>query len=221
MAQQSAHADRNHVPQISTARVTYSFLASAAAEVVTFPIDIIRTRLQLYGQHTNGSFAIIKLIHRHEGFAGFFRGVLPAAVRQCIYSPVRILFYEHLRESLRTSNLPTIWIQTVCGVGSGIIGQLVSSPFDLIKVRMQADGHQVQYGKQPRYHSMGDCISQAVRHGGVRELWVGWVPNCTRAALVNTAEILGYEQAKGFLTQHTTMQGDHITVHAVHRCSLG
>lgn len=135
--------------------------------------------------------------------------------RTCLYSPMRVIIYENTRQRLQQQNIPLLTIQLFSGVFSGITAQLISSPFDLLKIRMQADGHRVAQGQQPKYNGMMDTLRQAWRHGGVKELWLGCVPNCTRAAVVNTAEILSYDVTKTFLAQRLQIGRDDPSNHLI------
>jgi solute carrier family 25 (mitochondrial uncoupling protein), member 27 len=74
--------------------------------------------------------------------------------------------------------------------------QVVSSPADLIKVRMQADSRMLSQGIQPRYTGMADALTKIIRAEGFRGLWKGVVPNAQRAFLVNMGELTCYDQAK-------------------------
>ena len=54
-----------------------------------------------------------------------------------------------------------------------LVVQVVASPADLVKVRMQADGHLVSQGLQPRYSGPLDALNKIVHtegFGGLRIL---------------------------------------------------
>uniref|UniRef100_A0A7C9CVM8 Uncharacterized protein n=1 Tax=Opuntia streptacantha TaxID=393608 RepID=A0A7C9CVM8_OPUST len=80
-------------------------LSAMVAETATFPIDIIKTRLQLHGHGgssnltTTGSAVKVAVgILRNEGFLGLYQGLSPAIIRHLIYTPIRIVGYENLRD---------------------------------------------------------------------------------------------------------------------------
>ena len=79
-------------------------LSAMVAETATFPIDIIKTRLQLHGHGgssnltTTGSAVKVAVgILRNEGFLGLYQGLSPAIIRHLIYTPIRIVGYENLK----------------------------------------------------------------------------------------------------------------------------
>ena len=77
--------------------------------------------------------------------------------------------------------------------------QVVASPADLIKVRMQADSRLLSQGIQPRYTGITDAFTKIIRAEGFLGLWKGVVPNAQRAFLVNIGELTCYDQAKHFI----------------------
>ncbi|KAI3816667.1 hypothetical protein L1987_16370 [Smallanthus sonchifolius] len=66
-----------------------------------------------------------------------------------------------------------------------LIVQVVASPADLVKVRMQADGRRVSQGLKPRYTGFVDALSKIINAEGFRGLWRGVFPNVQKAFLVN------------------------------------
>lgn len=86
-------------------KITLTSLSAAVAETATFPIDIIKTRLQLQGGdflHRSpteaGSAPRIAVgIWRTGGVFGFYGGLAPAVLRHVFYTPIRIVSYENLR----------------------------------------------------------------------------------------------------------------------------
>lgn len=91
--------------------------------------------------------------------------------------------YELLREKVllkdESGHFP-LWKGIVAGFSSGVIGQAIASPTDLVKVQMQADGKRVAAGHAPRYTGIGNAFATIYRQGGVSGLWKGVIPNCQR-----------------------------------------
>lgn len=211
------------------------------AESVTFPIDLIKTRLQLHrhsplssspssssssSSSSSTSMSVVSRMRartvllsviRNEGVSALFTGLAPALLRHLIYTPTRIVLYEQLRQAAATHNNSkhsslssysessslsvTMGQRLLCGASSGALGQLIASPADLIKVRMQSDGRGPPH--QRRYTGVVDAVSKIVRtEGGIAALWRGWQPNVQRAALVNLGELASYDLAKQSLLQH-------------------
>lgn len=92
--------------------------------------------------------------------------------------------------------------------------QLVASPADLVKVRMQADGRLVSQGLQPRYTGPLDALHKIIHTEGFKGLWRGVVPNVQRAFLVNMGELACYDHAKHFVINNH-IANDNIFAHTL------
>ncbi|KAL9252822.1 Mitochondrial uncoupling protein 3-like protein [Drosera capensis] len=175
-------------------------LSAAAAETATFPIDITKTRLQLrhHSPSPSSALGVAAGIIRTEGFRGLYRGLTPAIARHLFYTPIRIVGYEGLREVAGDGNGGKVGVWGKAGIGgfSGVVAQVVASPADLVKVRLQADGHFASHGLRRRYSGPIDVLNKTIRAEGLRGLWRGLLPNVQRAFLVNMGELTCYDQAK-------------------------
>lgn len=95
-----------------------------------------------------------------------------------------------------------------------LVAQVVASPADPVKVRMQADSHLVSQGLQPRYSGPLDALNKIVCTEGFGGLWKGVFPNVQRAFLVNMGELACYDHAKRFVIQNQ-MANDNIYAHTL------
>jgi solute carrier family 25 uncoupling protein 27 len=211
---------------------TYALSSSAAciAESVTFPFDMIKTRLQVQGegllvrpglastqQATRGLFATGVGIVREEGFIRLYRGLAPACLRHVVYSGARVMIYEVLRENVLGRDVEgrfPLFKGMLAGIAAGALGQFVASPTDLVKVQLQLDGQRRALGLAPRHTGMLAAFASIYRKGGVRGLWKGWVPNCQRAGLVQLGDLTTYDAAKQLILRRTELE-EGALVHAM------
>lgn len=193
-------------------RLVLTCASAIVAETFTFPIDTTKTRLQLRVE-SSGSLQTALGIARQEGITALYKGLPPALIRHTFYTTIRIFSYEQLRNIAASGHqenpLPLISKALIGGL-SGIIGQVVASPADLIKVRMQADGRMVN----PRYSGLADALLKIVRAEGVAGLWRGVLPNVQRAFLVNMGELACYDQAKRAIIGRSIC-GDNVLAHTL------
>ncbi|KAL5722900.1 Mitochondrial uncoupling protein 3 [Ranunculus cassubicifolius] len=197
----------------SSAKIAITSLSAMVAETTTFPIDITKTRLQLYGisTHPTTAYRVASEIFKTQGFLGLYKGLSPAILRHMFYTPIRIVGYEHLRNFLPNDS---VLGKAFVGGTSGVIAQLIASPADLLKVRMQADGRLVSKGLQPRYSGTFDALTKILQKEGFMGLWQGVVPNIQRAFLVNMGELACYDQAKQLIIQNQICD-DNIYAHTL------
>ncbi|XP_043712021.1 mitochondrial uncoupling protein 3 [Telopea speciosissima] len=198
--------ERSKEKENTHTKILLTSLSAMVAETTTFPIDITKTRLQLHGASlsstspTNAFQVAFETVQR-EGTLGLYKGLSPAILRHLFYTPLRIVGYEHLREAFPIVSFSLIGKAFIGGL-SGMIAQVVASPADLVKVRMQADGLLVSQGLQPRYTGPFDAINKIVHTEGIWGLWRGVLPNVQRAFLVNMGELACYDHAKRFIIQN-------------------
>jgi len=212
-------------------KLAFTSVSACIAETLTYPIDAVKTRLQLQGQistekKTVGALETATRVLRKEGIKGLYAGLSPALVRHVFYSGTRISVYEQLKATLQQQQQqqagglaaqaaqPGVGAKLLMGLTAGAVGQAVAVPADLVKVRMQADARAVAAGKQvaPRYQGMADALVKITRQEGVVGLWRGASPAVQRAALVNLGELATYDQAKQAVLA-TGWVGDNVGAH--------
>ncbi|PUZ47390.1 hypothetical protein GQ55_7G160700 [Panicum hallii var. hallii] len=183
------------------AKVSLSSVSAAMAEASTYPLDALKTRLQLHRSPGGaGGGGVIRVAAELARDGGVYRGFSPAVLRHLMYTPLRIVGYEHLRSTLASGGREAgVAEKALAGGLSGVSAQVVASPADLIKVRMQADSRLLSQGIQPRYSGITDAFTKIIRAEGFLGLWKGVVPNAQRAFLVNIGELTCYDQAKHFI----------------------
>ena len=121
--------------------------AAFVAEFVTFPLDLVKTRLQMQGEGMKvtgtpyrGMVMTAMGVVKEEGVTRLWQGVAPGMARHVVYSGVRMTLYDMLRTKFKTKENMGLADRAMLGMVSGALGQLVASPADLVKVRMQMEG---------------------------------------------------------------------------------
>lgn len=156
--------------------------SACIAETNTYPIDYIKTRMQINSQKVS-SFDVIKKLSKEP--LQVYDGLKPALLRHCVYTMLRINIYEHLRDSNKEDK--SISKKYIIGGLSGGIAQLVASPCDLLKIRYITNKNNTTIPK---------TIKNIYSENGIRGLWKGGLPNVSRAMLVNLGELATYDHVK-------------------------
>jgi solute carrier family 25 protein 14/30 len=155
------------------------------------PFDVAKIRMQLHTAYF-GLPATLKKIVREEGFLGLTKGLEPSMLREISYSSIRFGGYEPLRRVLSTNNedprSTTPIVKFSAALLSGGIGSALANPFDLVKTRFQAE----LPGEKLTYRN----TFQAVRQIGLKGLYRGWIITCSRATVLNSAQIGSYDSIK-------------------------
>ncbi|XP_063994696.1 dicarboxylate carrier SLC25A8-like [Diachasmimorpha longicaudata] len=202
--------------------------AACFADLVTFPLDTAKVRMQIAGETrggllaaTNGSHVAVNTtqpgllrtivnIVRLEGARSLYGGLSAGLQRQMCFASVRIGLYDSVKSfygSLLHGDSPTnnslnFGICVAAGITTGGLAVLVAQPTDVVKVRMQAGNR----GKPTaRYVSTIQAYKSIATSEGVPGLWRGTIPNVARNAIVNVAEIVCYDILKESILHHEIM----------------
>ena len=179
--------------------------SACIAETVTYPIDYIKTLMQINKNKVTFLENILKVTHSGNKIQ-IYDGLKPSLMRHCIYTMLRINIYETLRDQHKDNkNMSTKFI---IGGLSGGIAQLVASPCDLLKVRYITDIKNNQ--KTTIYRT----IKSIHNENGIRGLWRGVGPNVSRAVLVNLGELATYDQSKQFIKKNLHLE-DNTPLHVM------
>jgi len=191
--------------------------SSLVSESVTFPIDSVKTRMQVSTVHV-GSFSTIKSVLADEGIGGFYKGLPPAILRHWVYTAARISLYEDFRSRFAGEGGDVNFLKKFAmGAASGGIGQFIASPADILKVQLITDR---KMNNPPKYKGMVDCFRQLHRSGGILGFWRGVWPNVNRAMAVNLGELATYDLSKKNILQLTGLPDD-VRVHTLSAISSG
>ncbi|GAB1315013.1 mitochondrial FAD carrier protein flx1 [Madurella fahalii] len=82
------------------ATVVLSTVSKLVAGAATYPLQVLRSRLQHYdaeAQFGKGVTGVVRKLWREEGFRGFYRGVMPGVVRVLPATWVTFLVYENVK----------------------------------------------------------------------------------------------------------------------------
>eukprot|EP01137_Pigoraptor_chileana_P011509 Opistho-2@62487 len=186
----------------------YGGFASMAAEILTFPIDTTKTRLQLQGQQGtaaaprySGMINAGITIARDEGVLRLYRGIAPALLRQASYGTIKIGVYQSLKRLIVKDPKDETLLQNICaGALAGIISSSIATPTDVVKVRMQA------HSAVPRYSGVFNAFATIFREEGVKGLWKGVGPTAQRAAVITSVELPVYDTCKRNLINRDIMK---------------
>ncbi|CAO1629745.1 unnamed protein product [Sympodiomycopsis kandeliae] len=207
-SQQSVIAKAN----ISTAEsFLMGALAACTAVTVTNPFEVIKTRMQLYGElgskgNYQSPFKVFSQTLKHEGVKGIQRGLGPAYTYQILLNGSRLGFYEPFRTTYNTltgRSKEEVWAvgSLAAGASSGVVGAVLGNPFFLVKARLQAYSPQLN-PDQARHHYTGTLngLSSILKSEGLRGLTRGWDAAVLRTAMGSTVQLPAYNLAKTYLS---------------------
>lgn len=207
-----------------TRGMLYGGIASCSAEVLTMPVDVVKTRLQMDGASSHkvyaGSADCARTLLRTEGPAALFKGLPPALLRQSTYGSFRYGLYIPLRNMLGVEGMVPreipLWKKVLAGAGAGAFASGIANPTDLIKVRLQTDGMlKAADGSslRPKYTGVLNCFMTTLREEGIFGFWTGVGPTMGRATALAAAEFSTYDEAKLQLHRQGMIKEDGLPLH--------
>ncbi|KAJ3590477.1 hypothetical protein NHX12_008428 [Muraenolepis orangiensis] len=189
--------------------------AGCVADLVTFPLDTAKVRLQIQGESKSpgsqavrykGVFGTIGTMVRTEGARSLYSGLVAGLQRQMSFASVRIGLYDSMKQVYaRGSENASLGARLLAGSTTGALAVAVAQPTDVVKVRFQAQVRHPEGGGPKRYNGTFDAYRTIARDEGVRGLWKGCLPNITRNAIVNCSELVTYDIIKELILKHKLM----------------
>ncbi|TEB20987.1 mitochondrial carrier [Coprinellus micaceus] len=149
-----------------------NFAAGAIAgisEILTFyPLDVVKTRIQLEKGKTQGLVGTFTSIVKQEGVGRLYRGLVPPLLLEAPKRAVKFAandywgktFLDLAGEKKMTQNL-----SVVTGAAAGATESFVVVPFELVKIRLQ--------DKNSVYKGPMDVVRQTVAKEGLLGLYAG------------------------------------------------
>jgi len=195
------------VEDLSTlSNATAGFLGSFFSSIAICPTELVKCKLQaMYEKNKQeralgkkvermGPMKLVAQIFKHEGAAGFFKGLVPTLAREM---PGYFFFfggYEGTRELLRhpdqTKDDIGLWKTMVAGAVGGIIFWTVTYPVDVAKSRIQVNSSN-EY--------LGSLIVNIARNEGFGALYSGLSPTLLRTIPATATLFATYEYSKKFM----------------------
>jgi len=206
-----------------TVKFVFGGLSGCAAACVTNPVDVVKTRLQLQGELAAKSYATERYhgffdgtlkLAKEEGIVGLNRGLGASLLREAIYSTIRLGLYDVFKVVLgeKDPKSTPFWKKLLAGATSGAIGAAISTPTDLVKVRMQAQGipgNPTAFA----YRNVFTGLYSIYHKEGIRGLYKGVWPNTERAAILTATQLASYDHIKQTILKTKLIEHDGLILH--------
>ncbi|KAG2465484.1 UCP3 protein, partial [Polypterus senegalus] len=151
-----------------------------------------------------GVFGTITTMIKTEGPRSLYNGLVAGLQRQMGFASIRIGLYDTVKQFyMNGRENASIGIRILAGCTTGAMAVSVAQPTDVVKVRFQAQMN--LRGVQRRYKGTLHAYKTIFLEEGVRGLWKGTLPNITRNAIVNCAELVTYDIIKEAILKHNLM----------------
>lgn len=200
------------------ANFSSGFIAEAFSCVLWVPIDVVKERMQVQtlsatGTLYRGPIQALLRVHREEGFRGIYRGYGATLASFGPFSALYLSIYDQLKLMAQNTSLSAgksnkelpFPAYVAIGATAGATASWLTSPLDLVKLRLQVDrakwaqGHKASFGFN--YSNVMHGFACVWREGGVRALWKGAMARVAFSAPSAAITISAFEWIKIQLTR--------------------
>lgn len=172
-------------------------------------VDVVKVRMQcdsqnkaVYQRTYPGLVRGAAKIWRLEGPRVLFTsGLLASLLREGSYSTIRMGGYEPVKRFISPNSVTLpLYKKVIAGACSGAFGSFLSTPLDLVKIRLQTDLNRSLPNTFVLLYRIGR------EEGVVCGLWRGVGPNVARAAITTAAQIPAYDHSKHLMLESGLMR---------------
>ncbi|KAK3164446.1 hypothetical protein QOZ80_1AG0018570 [Eleusine coracana subsp. coracana] len=205
--------------------------AGVISATVLCPLDVIKTRLQVYGLPSNLSSGAappgrviisgFQQILKSEGFPGLYRGLSPTIVALVPTWAVTFSVYNHVKGLLHSqdgeNNELSVQANVLAASCAGIATATATNPLWVVKTRLQTQG--MRPGVVP-YQSILSALQRITKEEGIRGLYSGLLPSLVGVIHV-AIQLPVYEKVKLYLADRDNTTVDKLSPTQVAVCSSG
>jgi solute carrier family 25 folate transporter 32 len=183
------------------------FGAGATATLLTYPLDLLRTRFQVKDlKHVNESLQYksvldaVRSIVRQEGLRGLYQGFMPNFIGSAIAWGQYFYLYQRFKELMRgrhTDRELGPWHHLAAGFSAGAVTATCTNPIWVVKTRMQTQ----MRGMEGNYRGLLHGIVVLWREEGLQGFYRGWIPALLGVSH-GAVQFMAYEEIRKMLGRH-------------------
>lgn len=175
-------------------------VAGCTATVISFPFDVIRTRLVAQGGNSSYQNIVhaFRTIIKIEGGKALYKGIFPAFLQIAPHTGVQFMSYKifnSLYNKYLNSLNTTFTNSLVSGSLAGFCAKLTIYPFDLIKKRIQVQGFYRgnTFGKEFVCKGFFNCLANIYKYEGFLGFYKGLGPGLLKGVATSAMYFVTYE----------------------------
>eukprot|EP00967_Tisochrysis_lutea_P081244 scaffold111988_cov36-Tisochrysis_lutea.AAC.1 len=199
------------MPTAESRAVLAGAVAGVAECIAVQPLDMVKTRFQLVagpGSVRPTVFSALRQLVREGGIPRLYRGILPELAAMTPKSSAMYSSYQSALTAQRTMTVSgsqsssasvfrpaasgdTTLMHFLAGAVSGVPEAVIVTPFQVVKVRLQAREH------LGRYTSTMHCLRTVLAEEGVLALSAGFYATCWRNCAWNSVYFASMHVLRG------------------------
>ncbi|XP_040820041.1 mitochondrial uncoupling protein 3 isoform X2 [Ochotona curzoniae] len=172
----------SEVPPTTAVKFLGAGTAACFADLLTFPLDTAKVRLQIQGENPvalaapsvqyRGVLGTILTMVRTEGPRSPYNGLVAGLQRQMSFASIRIGLYDSVKQfyTPKGADHSSVTVRVLAGCTTGAMAVTCAQPTDVVKVRFQASVH-LGSRSDRKYNGTMDAYRTIAREEGLRGLW--------------------------------------------------
>lgn len=148
---------------------------SVVAMTAFYPLDTVRSRLQLDEREAKNTLAMLKELVKEEGFETLYRGILP--VLKSLWTSNFVYFYTFhgLKLLNRSKESQSAGKDLLLATVAGITNVLMTTPLWVVNTRLKMSG--LKNHEKVNYKGLIDGLKKIRQQEGILALWNGTIPS--------------------------------------------
>jgi hypothetical protein len=135
---------------------------------------------------------------------------LPDSLSFIASAAARLAQYKPIRDAIAgPGDDQPLAAKTLAGMVACSIGQVLSNPLDVVKVRLQRERAEGTV----QYHTLRQTLALILRQQGPLALWQGLVPSIQRSAVLGGVALGVYDYTKELLLHHAGLARSDVSSH--------
>ncbi|XP_061047640.1 mitochondrial brown fat uncoupling protein 1 isoform X4 [Eubalaena glacialis] len=169
------------VPPTMAVTIFSAGVAAGVADVITFPLDTAKVRLQIQCECQTSSavryksvLGTITTLAKTRGPMKLYSGLPAGLQRQISFASLRISIYESIQEFFTTGKESNLGSRVSAGLTNGGVAVFIGQPTEVVKIRLQVPSG--LHGPKPRYTGTYNAYRIIATTEGLTGLWKDDVP---------------------------------------------
>lgn len=180
-------SERNDEPISDGKRALIGATASVASQLLTYPFDVIRTRMIVNPSQYKGIFQSIFKITNDEGYFGLYSGV-STIIGSVPYELSQYYINKMITQHNETDTSNPLK-QVLTGATSCLFSQTIAYPFDIVRKRLMLN--------DPKYHGMINTFKVIIKEEGISGLYKGIGLNLVKIVPYAVAQYALIDELRG------------------------
>ncbi|EEB10455.1 Peroxisomal membrane protein PMP34, putative [Pediculus humanus corporis] len=166
---------------------------SVFAMTVFYPLDTIRSRLQIEDRESKSTLSVLLELAKEEGIETLYRGIIPVLKSLCASNFIYFYTFHGLKQLNGGKNGQNATKDLLIAALAGVVNVLTTTPLWVVNTRLKMKG--IKNHKQNNYDGLLDGLLKIKKEEGIKALWNGTIPSLFLVANP-TIQFVIYEAVK-------------------------